>query len=80
MHKWMEERLVYKTELGDQLIQRHQGGSPMWSMYYVGLDVHKRTISYCAKDVSGHIHSEGMIAATCPDCRPLGSYRAPGSP
>ena len=36
----------------------------MRSMYYVGLDVHKKTISYCAKDVSGHINSEGMIAAT----------------
>ena len=25
----------------------------MQSMYYVGLDVHKKTISYCVKDVSG---------------------------
>ena len=22
-------------------------------MYYIGLDVHKKTISYCVKDVSG---------------------------
>ena len=36
----------------------------MQSMYYIGLDVHKRTISYCVKDVSGHIHREGSIAAT----------------
>jgi hypothetical protein len=25
----------------------------MQGMYYIGLDVHKRTISYCVKDVSG---------------------------
>ena len=30
----------------------------MQSMYYVGLDVHKKTISYCVKDVRGTIHSE----------------------
>jgi hypothetical protein len=28
----------------------------MQTMYYVGLDVHKRTISYCVKDGSGMIH------------------------
>jgi transposase len=33
-------------------------------MYYVGLDVHKKTISYCIKDASGHIHSEGKVGAT----------------
>ena len=36
----------------------------MQTMYYIGLDVHKRTISYCVKDVSGTIHAEGTIAAT----------------
>jgi hypothetical protein len=33
-------------------------------MYYIGLDVHKRKISYCVKDSSGRIHSEGWIPAT----------------
>jgi hypothetical protein len=33
-------------------------------MYYIGLDVHKRTISYCVKDGSGTIHCEGTIPAT----------------
>jgi transposase len=33
-------------------------------MYYIGLDVHKRTISYCVKDSSGKLHSEGSIPAT----------------
>jgi len=36
----------------------------MQSMYYVGLDVHKKTIRYCVKDVSGRIHLEGTIPAT----------------
>jgi len=36
----------------------------MQSMYYIGLDVHKKTISYCVKDDSGHIHGEGTIPAT----------------
>jgi transposase len=34
------------------------------NMYYVGLDVHKKTISYCVKDASGQIHSEGRVGAT----------------
>jgi len=33
-------------------------------MYYIGLDVHKKTISYCIKDASGHVHQEGKIGAT----------------
>ena len=32
-------------------------------MYYVGLDVHKKTISYCVKDTSGRVHQEGKIGA-----------------
>jgi hypothetical protein len=33
-------------------------------MYYIGLDVHKKTISYCVKDASGQVHQEGKIGAT----------------
>jgi transposase len=33
-------------------------------MYYIGLDVHKRTISYCVKDAAGQVHSEGKIGST----------------
>jgi transposase len=36
-------------------------------MHYIGLDVHKKTISYCVKDVSGQIHSEGTVLATRAD-------------
>jgi transposase len=36
----------------------------MQPMYYIGLDVHKRTIRYCVKDGSGAIHAEGTLPAT----------------
>jgi transposase len=36
----------------------------MQDMYYIGLDVHKRTISYCVKDVTGRIFREGHMPAT----------------
>jgi len=36
----------------------------MRGMYYIGLDVRKRPISYDMKDVSGRVHSEGAVRAT----------------
>jgi transposase len=36
----------------------------MQPMYYIGLDVHKKKISYCVKDGSGKIHAEGAVSAT----------------
>jgi transposase len=36
----------------------------MEPMYYIGLDVHKRKISYCVKDGGGQIIAEGWIPAT----------------
>ena len=33
-------------------------------MYFIGLDVHKSTISYCVKDAAGHVHQEGKIGST----------------
>jgi transposase len=33
-------------------------------MYYIGLDVHKKTISYCVKDGLGRVHAESSIPAT----------------
>jgi hypothetical protein len=32
-------------------------------MYYIGLDVHKKTISYCVKDGAGCVHREGKIGS-----------------
>jgi hypothetical protein len=36
----------------------------MPELYYIGLDVHKKTISYCLKTKDGTIVARGMIAAT----------------
>ena len=36
----------------------------MTSMHFIGLDIHKKTISYCVKDVGGTVLSEGTVAAT----------------
>ncbi len=36
----------------------------MESMYYIGLDVHKRKVSYCVKDSGGKVYSEGSLSAT----------------
>jgi uncharacterized Fe-S cluster protein YjdI len=33
-------------------------------MYYIGLDVHKKTISYCVKDAAGCVHGEGKIGSS----------------
>jgi transposase len=33
-------------------------------MYYIGLDVHKKVISYCVKDAAGRVHQEGRIGST----------------
>jgi transposase len=46
------------------LIQRTTAEAPRGHMYYIGLDVHKKTISYCVKDVSGRVHQEGKLGAT----------------
>jgi transposase len=33
-------------------------------MYFIGLDVHKRTISYCVKDAAGRVYQEGKGGST----------------
>lgn len=33
-------------------------------MYFIGLDVHKETISYCVKDAAGCVHQQGRIGST----------------
>jgi hypothetical protein len=35
----------------------------MEQLYYVGLDIHKRTISYCVKSHNGEITQEGKLGA-----------------
>src|ERR1700694_5265213 len=61
-----EERVVYKklNSTGTLIQKTTIGGSSRDIMYYIGLDVHKKTISYCVKDASGLVHREGTIGAT----------------
>jgi len=33
-------------------------------MYYIGLDLHKKTISYCVKESAGCVHREGRMGST----------------
>ena len=55
--------MLQKAELSAKLIQRTTSEAPQ-TMYYIGLDVHKKTISYCVKDAAGHVHQEGKIGST----------------
>ena len=36
----------------------------MEQLYYVGLDIHKRSINYCVKDQRGEIVGEGRMGAS----------------
>jgi transposase len=40
--------------------------NPMNVIHYIGLDVHKKTISYCIKTADGRMVQEGKLAATRP--------------
>jgi len=35
----------------------------MGTYYYIGLDIHKRTISYCIKAIDGSLIGQGKIEA-----------------
>src|SRR5438876_1902438 len=55
---------VQELNSATALIQRQPTRLPMQSMYYIGLDVHKKSISYRMKDASDQIYAEGAIPAT----------------
>jgi transposase len=48
----------------DQLTTLPQGGISMKRLYYIGFDVHKKTIVYCVKDEFGRVVERGSIAAS----------------
>src|SRR5260370_23888440 len=56
-----EHEVLQMPDSAMRLIQRTTSEAPM---YYIGLDIHKKTISYCVKDASGQIHREGKIGST----------------
>ena len=57
-------RCYKKLNSALRLIQRTTSEAPRRHMYFIGLDVHKKTISYCVKDAAGGVHQEGKIGST----------------
>ena len=55
---------MQKAELSDEADSENNLGGSSETMYYIGLDVHKRTISYCVKDAAGRVQMEGKIGST----------------
>ena len=56
--------MLHRLNSAATLIQRTTTEAPRRHMYYIGLDVHKKTISYCVKDVSGRIQQEGKVGSS----------------
>ena len=56
--------MLQKAELSCEADSENYLGGSSETMYYIGLDVHKRTISYCVKDAAGKIHQEGKVGST----------------
>ena len=56
--------MLQKAELSCEADSENDLGGSSETMYSIGLDVHKRTISYCVKDAAGRVHMEGKIGST----------------
>ena len=56
--------MLQEAELSSQADSENNLGGSSETMYFIGLDVHKRTISYCVKDVAGRVRQEGKIGST----------------
>lgn len=46
-----------------QNLKPQTGRPPMKKSYYIGLDIHKKTIAYCIKQQDGRIVDQGVVAA-----------------
>ena len=56
--------MLQKAELSAEADSESDLGGSSETMYYIGLDVHKKTISFCLKDTAGCVHQEGKIGST----------------
>ena len=54
-------RCCEKLNSALKLIQRTTTEAPQRRYVLLGLDVYKKTISYCVKDAAGHVLREGKI-------------------
>ena len=56
--------MLQEAELSAQADSENNLGGSSETMYFIGLDVHKKTISYCVKDAAGCVYQEGKIGST----------------
>jgi hypothetical protein len=56
--------VLQKAGLSDEADPENNLGGSSETMYFIGLDVHKKTISFCVKDAAGCVHGEGKIGST----------------
>jgi transposase len=56
--------VLHRLNSAVTLIQRTTTEAPRRTYVYIGLDVHKKTISYCVKDASCRIQQEGKVGST----------------
>ena len=56
--------MLQVAELSGQADSENNLGGSSETMYYSGLDVHKKSISFCVKDAAGRVQSEGKIGST----------------
>ena len=56
--------MLQKAGLSAEADPENDLGGSSETMYFIGLDVHKKTISFCMKDAAGCVLKEGKIGAT----------------
>ena len=56
--------MLQEAELNGEADSENNLGGSSETMNFIGLDVHKKTISYCVKDAAGCVLGEGKIGST----------------
>ena len=59
-----EREVLQEAELSGQADSENDLGGSSEIMYFIGLDVHKKTISYCVKDAAGRVYQEGKVGSS----------------
>jgi hypothetical protein len=56
--------VLQEAQLSAEADSENTLGGSSETMYFIGPDVHKRTISYGVKDATGRVHQEGKTGST----------------
>ena len=59
-----EREVLQEAELSGLADSENDLGGSSETMYFIGLDVHKKTISYCVKDAAGRVYQEGKVGSS----------------